>query len=97
MKQVSLIVHPLVLYTYGYVVRRLVIIIIIIIINGALEINRWGRFNTITADHQPIVAYLKLGRTLHRLLLVSIPDPFSSRPNIKEEKAVWLARLPSTL
>ena len=34
MKQVSLIVHPLqlVLYTYGYVVRRLVIIIIIIII-----------------------------------------------------------------
>ena len=31
MKQVSLIVHPLVLYTYGYVVRRLVIIIIIII------------------------------------------------------------------
>ena len=41
MKQVSLIVHPLqlVLYTYGYVVRRLVIIIIIIIIfypNGHL-------------------------------------------------------------
>ena len=27
-KQVSLIVHPLILYTYGYVVRRLVIIII---------------------------------------------------------------------
>ena len=27
MKQVSLIVHPLVLYMYGYVVRRLVIII----------------------------------------------------------------------
>ena len=24
---------------------------------------------------------------------MSIPDPFSSRPNIKEEKAVWLARL----
>ena len=30
MKQVSLIVHPLILYTYGYVVRRLVMIIIII-------------------------------------------------------------------
>ena len=30
----------------------------------------------ITADHQPIVSYLKLGRTLHRILLVSIPDPF---------------------
>ena len=29
MKQVSLILLPLVLYTYGYVVRRLVIIIII--------------------------------------------------------------------
>ena len=28
MKQVSLILHPLVLYAYGYVVRRLVIIII---------------------------------------------------------------------
>ena len=24
---------------------------------------------------------------------MSTPDPFSSRPNIKEEKAVWLARL----
>ena len=24
---------------------------------------------------------------------MSIPDPFSSHPNIKEEKAVWLARL----
>ena len=47
----------------------------------------------IIADHQPIVAYHKLGRTLHRFLLVSAPDPFSSRPNIKEEKAVWLARL----
>ena len=45
----------------------------------------------ITADRQPIVAYPKLGRTLHSILLVSVPDPFSSRPNIKEEKAVWLA------
>ena len=24
---------------------------------------------------------------------MSIPDPFSSHPNIKEEKVVWLARL----
>ena len=47
----------------------------------------------ITADCQPIVAYPKLGRTLHRILLVSIPDPFSFRLNIKEEKVVWLARL----
>ena len=30
----TLIVHPLVLYTYGYVVRRLVIITIIIITNN---------------------------------------------------------------
>ena len=28
---------------------------------------------------------------------MSIPDPFSSRPNIKEEKVVWLARLLYTL
>ena len=41
---------------------------------------------------QPIIAYLKLGRTLHRILLVSVPDPFP-RPNIKRKKAVWLARL----
>ena len=27
---------------------------------------------------------------------MSTPDPFSSRPNIKEEKAVWLARLTDT-
>ena len=51
----------------------------------------------IIADHQPIVAYHKLGRTLHRFLLVSAQDPFPSRPNIKEEKAVWLARLVTTL
>ena len=30
----------------------------------------------IIADHQPIVAYHKLGRTLHRFLLVSAPYPF---------------------
>ena len=42
----------------------------------------------ITADHQPIAAYPKLGRTLHRFLLVSIPDLFSSRPNIKEKSAL---------
>ena len=62
------------------------------LIDGGALILCWSS-PPITAHHQPIVAYLKLGRTLHRILLVSIPDPFSSRPNIKEEKAVWLARL----
>ena len=38
MKQVSLIVRPLVLYTYGYVVRRLVIINKVLIINQVLRI-----------------------------------------------------------
>ena len=47
----------------------------------------------ITADCQPVIAYLKLGRTLHRILLVSIPYPFSSCSDIKEEKVIWLTRL----
>ena len=29
----------------------------------------------ITADPQPIIAYPKLGRWLHRILMVSVPDP----------------------
>ena len=44
----------------------------------------------IIADHQPIVAYHKLGRRLHRFLLVSAPDPFLARAS---RKRVWLARL----
>ena len=51
----------------------------------------------ITADRQPIVAYLKLGRMLHRILTVSIATrPFFPVPNIKEKKVVWLARLAHT-
>ena len=34
----------------------------------------------IIADHQLIVAYHKLGRMLHRFLLVSAPDPFLPVP-----------------
>ena len=30
---------------------------------------------------------------LHRILTVSIPDPFFPSQNIKEKKVVWLARL----
>ena len=37
MKQVSLIVHPLALYTYGYVVRRLVINQVLRIIQIAVK------------------------------------------------------------
>ena len=56
------------------------------------------RFNTlfvIATYYCRPPANRRLPRMLHRILTVSIPDPFSSRPNIKEEKVVWLARLES--
>ena len=42
----------------------------------------------IIADHQPIVAYHKLGRTLHRFLLVSTPDPFQRAFSARQEKGL---------
>ena len=46
------------------------------------------------ADCQAIVTYHKLGRTLYTRGEYT-PDHFSSHPNIKEEKVVWLVGLVS--
>ena len=42
----------------------------------------------IIADYQPIVAYHKLGRTLHRFLLVSTLDPFLARLRCVKKKGL---------
>ena len=44
-------------------------------------------FNT---NQKPRIKYPKSGDFENKNYIGRSPDPFSSRPNIKEEKAVWL-------